>query len=73
MRAQLSVESTIICEVDGGKPSILPDLSDTIANVRKEYEAFNAKSLSDLDNYYKDKVWIFTLLTKSLKSLNKKI
>ena len=52
------MESTIIWEVDGGKPSVLPDLSETIASVRKEYEAFNAKNLSDLDSYYKDKVQI---------------
>ena len=38
------------------QPSILPDLNDAIANVRKEYEQFNAKSLEDLDNFYKEKV-----------------
>ena len=38
------------------KPALLPDLSETIANVRKEYEAFNARSLEDLDRFYKEKV-----------------
>jgi len=40
------------------QPSILPDLNDAIANVRRQYETFNAKSLEDLDNYYKEKVKI---------------
>lgn len=38
------------------QPSILPDLNDAIANVRKQYEQFNAKSIEDLDRFYKDKV-----------------
>jgi len=40
------------------QPPILPDLNDAIATVRKQYEAFNTKSLEDLDNYYKEKVRI---------------
>jgi len=47
------------------KPSLLPDLSEAIANVRKEYEQFNAKSLEDLDCFYKEKVEV---LNKQVKS-----
>merc|ERR1712002_322824 len=46
------------------KPSMLPDLQDAIANVRKEYEAFNAKSLEDLDAFYKEKVETLTRQVK---------
>lgn len=45
--------------------SMLPDLTEAIANVRKEYEAFNARSIEDLDNFYKEKV---DGLNKQIKS-----
>merc|ERR1712183_295345 len=48
------------------KPSLLPDLSEAIANVRKEYEAFNARSLEDLDKFYKEKVETLNLQVKAL-------
>jgi len=70
LRAQLSVESKLVFETDGDKPSILPDLTSIIANVRKEYEAFNAKNLSHLDNYYKEKV---NSLTTQLRNLQSKV
>ncbi|XP_078488875.1 intermediate filament IF-Fb isoform X1 [Ciona intestinalis] len=47
--------------------SILPDLNDAIQKVRKQYEAFNAKSIEDLDNFYKEKV---ESLSKQLKAAN---
>jgi len=49
------------------KPSLLPDLTEAIANVRKEYEAFNAKSLEDLDHFYKDKVEGLNIQVKTLQ------
>jgi len=49
------------------KPSLLPDLTEAIANVRKEYEAFNAKSLEDLDSFYKQKVEGLNVQVKSLQ------
>jgi len=45
---------------------VLTDLTEAIANIRKEYEAFNAKSLEDLDRFYKEKV---ESLNKQLKTL----
>lgn len=42
--------------IDANQSSILPDLNEAIASVRKQYEALNAKSLEDLDNFYKEKV-----------------
>uniref|UniRef100_H2Z2R4 IF rod domain-containing protein n=1 Tax=Ciona savignyi TaxID=51511 RepID=H2Z2R4_CIOSA len=52
------------------QPSILPDLNDAIQKVRKQYEAFNAKSIEDLDAFYKEKV---ESLTKQLKAANEEI
>ncbi|XP_076823107.1 uncharacterized protein LOC143469334 isoform X2 [Clavelina lepadiformis] len=52
------------------QPSILPDLNDAIQNVRKQYEAFNAKSLEDLDSFYKEKV---ESLNKQLKAAQEEI
>lgn len=49
------------------KPSLLPDLTEAIANVRKEYEAFNAKSLEDLDHFYKEKVEGLNFQVKNLQ------
>jgi len=45
---------------------VVTDLTEAIANIRKEYEAFNAKSLEDLDKFYKEKV---DSLNKQLKTL----
>jgi len=42
--------------MDNSQNSILPDLNEAIASVRKQYEALNAKSLEDLDNFYKEKI-----------------
>ena len=58
LRSQVTpAEATILHSgVEHNQSSILPDLNDAIASVRKQYEALNAKSLEDLDNFYKDKV-----------------
>lgn len=54
LRSQIQpVQATM---VHSEQSSLLPDLNDAIADVRKQQEAFNAKSLEDLDNYYKEKV-----------------
>lgn len=58
--------SPLFSEMDS-KPSLLPDLTEAIANVRKEYEAFNAKSLEDLDSFYKQKVEGLNVQVKSLQ------
>jgi len=42
--------------IDANQSSILPDLNEAIASVRKQYEALNAKSLEDLDAFYKEKL-----------------
>jgi len=73
LRAQLSVESKLVFETDVDKPSMLPDLTSIIANVRKEYEAFNAKNLSHLDNYYKEKVHNLTTQLRTLQSKVKNV
>jgi len=46
--------------------SIMPDISKAIDNIRKEHEKLNAKSLEDLDNFYKVKVDKLSLQVKTL-------
>merc|ERR1712168_412331 len=46
--------------------SIMPDISKAIDNIRKEHEKLNAKSLEDLDNFYKVKVDKLSLQIKTL-------
>lgn len=43
--------------------SSMPDISKAIENIRKEHEKLNAKSLEDLDNFYKVKVRYFIYTT----------
>lgn len=59
LRAQISPMEAPILSAE--QPSMLPDLNDAIVSVRKQYEAFNARNLEDLDNYYKDKVGVESL------------
>lgn len=56
--------------IDANQSSILPDLNEAIASVRKQYEALNAKSLEDLDAFYKDKL---ETVNKQLKATKDEI
>jgi len=58
LRSQIQpVEGPLLhSAIDANQSSILPDLNEAIASVRKQYEALNAKSLEDLDNFYKEKL-----------------
>jgi len=46
--------------------STMPDISKAIENIRKEHEKLNAKSLEDLDNFYKVKVENLSVQVKTL-------
>lgn len=46
--------------------SSMPDISKAIENIRKEHEKLNAKSLEDLDNFYKVKVENLSVQVKTL-------
>merc|ERR1712136_342336 len=58
LRSQIQpVEGPLLhSAIDANQSSILPDLNEAIASVRKQYEALNAKSLEDLDAFYKEKL-----------------
>jgi len=65
MRGQIAPADAPLLQsgFDQNQSTIIPDLNDAIASVRKQYETLNAKSLEDLDNFYKEK----------LESINKQL